>query len=200
MKNIILCIAALLLGSLTLTSLTDKYGLQVGETASDFKLKNVDGQLVSLADFEDAKGFVVNFTCNTCPFAKMYESRVVELQNELKAKDYVVINIMPNDPTMKAGDSFEEMKKRAKEVGYEYYLIDEKQDVFPQYGATKTPHVYVLDKDLTVQYIGAIDDNAQDEEAVTINYVLNAVEALEKGKSPDPNFTKAIGCSIKKKQ
>ncbi len=200
MKNIILCIAALLLGSLTLTSLTDKYGLQVGETAPDFKLKNVDGQLVSLADFEDAKGFVVNFTCNTCPFAKMYESRVVELQNELKAKDYVVINIMPNDPTMKAGDSFEEMKKRAKEVGYEYYLIDEKQDVFPQYGATKTPHVYVLDKDLTVQYIGAIDDNAQDEEAVTINYVLNAVEALEKGKSPDPNFTKAIGCSIKKKQ
>jgi peroxiredoxin len=200
MKNIILCIAALLLGSLTLTSLTDKYGLQVGETAPDFKLKNVDGQLVSLADFGDAKGFVVNFTCNTCPFAKMYESRVVELQNELKAKDYVVINIMPNDPTMKAGDSFEEMKKRAKEVGYEYYLIDEKQDVFPQYGATKTPHVYVLDKDLTVQYIGAIDDNAQDEEAVTINYVLNAVEALEKGKSPDPNFTKAIGCSIKKKQ
>ncbi|MEM1327393.1 MAG: thioredoxin family protein [Bacteroidota bacterium] len=200
MKNTFLFIAALFVGSISFISSTEKYGLQVGETAPDFELKNVDGKMVSLADFKEAKGFVVNFTCNTCPFAKMYESRVVALQDDLKEKDYVVINIMPNDTDMKPGDSFDEMKKRAKDIGYQYYLIDEKQEVFPKYGATKTPHVYVLDKDLTVQYIGAIDDNPQDADAVGVNYVMNAVDAIEKGQSPDPNYTKAIGCGIKVKQ
>ncbi|MEM0993134.1 MAG: thioredoxin family protein [Bacteroidota bacterium] len=174
-------------------------GLQVGDTAPDFSLKNVDGKMVTLADFEDAKGFVINFTCNTCPFAKMYEERIVQLQDKLEAKGYPIINIMPNDVSIKPGDSFAEMQKRAKKVGYNYYLIDEKQEIFPKYGASKTPHIYLLDKDLVVQYIGAIDDNAQDAESVTQNYVLDAVEALEKGAKPDPNFTKAIGCSIKKK-
>ncbi|MEL6718147.1 MAG: thioredoxin family protein [Bacteroidota bacterium] len=175
-------------------------GLQVGDTAPDFELKNVDGKMVSLADFEDAKGFVVNFTCNTCPFAKMYEGRIAKMQDKLEAKGYPVINIMPNDITIKPGDSFENMQKRAKEVGYKYYLMDAKQEVFKQYGAEKTPHVYLLDKDLKVRYIGAIDDNAQDADGVTQNYVMDAIMAVEEGKDPDPNFTKAIGCSIKVKQ
>ena len=192
-----LAIAAILV-SATLVS-TDKYGLQVGETAPDFSLKNIDGEMVSLADFEDVKGFIINFTCNTCPFAVMYEERVVQLQDKLEEKGYPVINIMPNDISIKPGDGFTEMQKRAKEVGYKYYLMDEKQEVFPKYGASKTPHIYLLDKDLVVQYIGAIDDNAQDADGVTQNYVMDAIMALEKGEKPDPNFTKAIGCSIKKK-
>ncbi|MEM9887309.1 MAG: thioredoxin family protein [Bacteroidota bacterium] len=193
----LIAVAAILASATSNTA--EKYGLQVGETAPDFSLKNVDGEMVSLSDFEDAKGFVVNFTCNTCPFAKMYEERIVQLQNQLEAKGYPVINIMPNDVSIKPGDSFTEMKKRAKKVGYKYYLIDEKQEVFPQYGASKTPHIYLLDKDLVVQYIGAIDDNAQDANSVTQHYVLDAVQALEEGKQPNPSFTKAIGCSIKKK-
>lgn len=192
----LIAIVALLASATLLT----KDGLQVGDTASDFKLKNVDGEMVSLADFEDAKGFVINFTCNTCPFAKMYEGRIAKMQDKLEAKGYPVINIMPNDVTMKPGDSFENMQKRAKEVGYKYYLIDETQEVFKQYGASKTPHIYLLNKDLTVKYIGAIDDNAQDADGVTQNYVMDAIAAVEAGKNPDPNFTKAIGCSIKVKQ
>lgn len=175
-------------------------GLKVGDKAPDFELKNVDGKMVSLSDFADAKGFVINFTCNTCPYAQMYESRIVELQNKLEKKGYPVINIMPNDVSIKPGDSFENMKKNAEKLGYNYYLIDEKQEVYPQYGATRTPHVFLLDKDLTVQYIGAIDDNAQDEDGVSVNYVEAAIKAIEAGKKPDPNFTKAIGCSIKVKK
>ena len=72
--------------------------------------------------------------------------------------------------------------------------------MYPQYGATRTPEIYLLDKDLTVRYTGAIDDNAQDAAAVTVQYVENAVAALEKGKSPEPAFVKAVGCSIKVKK
>ncbi|MEM8526693.1 MAG: thioredoxin family protein [Bacteroidota bacterium] len=192
----LIAVVALLVSATLLT----KNGLQVGDTAPDFRLKNVDGKMISLADFEEAKGFVINFTCNTCPFAVMYEERVAKLQDQLEAKGYPVINIMPNDISMKPGDSFENMQKRAKEVGYKYYLIDAEQEVFKKYGAEKTPHIYLLDKELMVKYIGAIDDNAQDADGVTQNYVMDAIAAVEAGKNPDPNFTKAIGCSIKVKQ
>ena len=106
--------------------------------------------------------------------------------------------INSNDPAVQEGDSFENMKKRVAEKGFPFvYLVDEGQKIYPQYGATKTPHVFLLDKDLKVQYIGAIDDNADSPEAVKTRYVANAINALEKGKSPDPNYTKAIGCPIK---
>ena len=176
-------------------------GLHIGDKAPDFKLMNVDGEAVSLADYKEANGFIVTFTCNHCPYAVMYEDRLIDLHNEFAPKGYPVIAINPNDPEVKPEDSFENMKVRAEEKNFPFpYLMDEGQKVFPKYGATKTPHVYVLDKDLVVQYIGAIDDNARDASAVEVRFVANAIAALEKGSKPDPAETKAIGCSIKSKK
>jgi hypothetical protein len=79
------------------------------------------------------------------------------------------------------------------------YLFDEQQTVYPKFGATRTPHVFLLDANKTVKYIGAIDDNPKDASNVKIHYVENAITAIDSGKNPDPSFTKAVGCSIKKK-
>lgn len=174
-------------------------GYQVGDKAADFKLKNVDGTMMSLADVKDAKGYIITFTCNHCPYSVLYEDRLIELHNEYAAKGYPVIAINPNDPAAQPGDGFEDMQVRAKEKGFPFaYLFDDGQKVYPKFGATRTPHVFLLDKDMVVQYIGAIDDNAKDADAVKTHYVKDAIEALEAGNTPDPSFTKAIGCSIKK--
>ena len=178
-------------------------GYDIGDKATDFKLKNVDGNMVSLADYEDAKGFIVIFTCNHCPYAIAYEDRIIELDKKYKALGYPVIAINPNDPDVQPGDSYEGMQERAKDKGFTFpYLYDKDQSTYPKYGATRTPHIYVLNKeggDMIVRYIGTIDDNYGDASAVKERYLANAVDALLAGKAPDPAVTKAIGCSIKKK-
>jgi peroxiredoxin len=179
-------------------------GYQVGDMAEDFTLKNIDGKMYSLKNDTTAKGFIVIFTCNHCPYAKAYEDRIIALDKKFKSQGYPVVAINPNDPNLVEEDNYVNMQKRAKEKGFTFpYLIDDKQEVFPKFGATKTPHVYILQKfnnDLIVQYIGAIDDNYEDEKAVKIKYVERGVEALLFGSAPDPSFTKAIGCSIKVKK
>ncbi|WP_066224424.1 thioredoxin family protein [Formosa haliotis] len=176
-------------------------GYKVGDIATDFKLENIDGKMVSLSDYKDAKGYIVIFTCNTCPYAVAYEDRIVALDKKYAALGYPVIAIMPNNTSVKPGDSMDAMKQRAKEKGFTFpYLIDAKQEIYPQYGATKTPHVYLLQKTKKgneVKYIGAIDDNFQDASDVKTKYVEQAVDALLQGKEIKEKETKAIGCSIK---
>lgn len=182
---------------------TERKGYKIGDEADDFKLKNVDGKMVSLADFKEAKGFIVVFTCNHCPYAKAYESRIIAIDKKYKAKGYPVIAINPNDPEVNAEDSYEKMIERAKEKGFTFpYLFDDGQEIYPLYGATRTPHVFILKKEgdkNIVSYIGAIDDNFEDPSAVKKKYVENAVDALLKGEKPNPDKTKAIGCTIKSK-
>lgn len=176
-------------------------GYKVGDYAEDFSLKNTDGKMVSMADFPDAKGFIVIFTCNHCPYSKLYEDRIIALDKKFKKKGYPVIAINPNDPEIEPDDSYEKMIIRAEEKGFTFpYLFDEGQKVFPKYGATRTPHVFLLNKEddkLKVAYIGAIDDNAKKPKEVKNAYLANAVRAVMKGDTPDPTVTKAIGCSIK---
>jgi peroxiredoxin len=182
---------------------TYSQGYSIGDKASDFKLKNVDGKQVSLSNYPDAKGFTVIFTCNHCPYAIAYQDRIIELDKKYKALGYPVVAINSNDPEIAPDDSYDKMIVRAKEKGFTFpYLFDETQDVYRKYGAKKTPHVYLLQKkgnDLVVQYIGAIDDNYQDASKVTNPYLANAIDALIAGKTPDPGMTKAIGCGIKDK-
>ena len=178
-------------------------GYKVGDKAADFKLQNVDGKYVSLADFDDARGFIVVFTCNGCPYAKAYQDRIIALDKKYKAKGYPIVAINPNDVDLRSEDKLEGMKKRSDEKGFTFpYLKDAKYEVYKTYGATRTPQIYVLEKDggeLVVKYIGTIDDNYQDASAVKEAYLANAVDALLAGNDPDPNSTKAIGCTIKQK-
>lgn len=176
-------------------------GYEIGDVATDFSLKNVDNKKVTLKDYEDAKGFIVIFTCNHCPYAVAYEDRIIALDKKYKKLGYPVIAINPNNPEKNKDDSFDKMIVRAKEKGFTFpYLFDEGQKIYPQYGATKTPHVYILEKTSKgniVKYIGAIDDNYEDEKEVKVKYVEDAVNSLLKGKEVEVKTTKAIGCSIK---
>ncbi len=133
-----------------------------------------------------------------------YEDRIVALDKEFKAKGFPVVAINPNDPVQYPEDSYENMKVRAKEKGFTFpYLFDEKQEIFPVYGATKTPHVYLLRNEngkFKVAYIGAIDNSSKDASLATEKYLESALNNLLAGKSPDPAETKAIGCSIKAKK
>lgn len=185
--------------SFTITQVNEGY--DIGEVATDFKLKNVDGKFVSLSDYKDVKGYIIIFSCNTCPYAVAYEDRIIMLDKKYKNHGYPIIAINPNNPKVSPGDSFDEMQTRAKEKGFTFpYVFDEKQEIFPQYGATKTPHVFLLEKTLkgnVVRYIGAIDDNYQDASAVKEKFLENAVDALLKKQEVPMAKTKAIGCTIK---
>lgn len=198
MKTIL---SALLLFAFTCSTFAQ--GLKVGDTAPSFNLKNIDDSMVSLDNFSKEKGVIVIFTCNHCPYSVAYEDRILAIDKEYKAKGYPVVAINPNDPISYPEDSFEAMKVRAQEKGFGFpYLFDEEQLIYPQYGATKTPHVYVLKntKDgFSVAYIGAIDNNSRDVSAVTEKYLTNAIDDLLAGKIPRLTSTKAIGCSIKPK-
>ncbi|MEO9968121.1 MAG: thioredoxin family protein [Reichenbachiella sp.] len=206
-KNVLLAIGLVAVAVVLFASenkeelVNPKVGYDVGDKVTDFKLKNIDGQSLSMADYKDAKGFIVVFTCNTCPFSKMYEKRIDLLNQKYQSKGYPVIAINSNDKTKQPGDSYEEMIKRAKDKSFSFpYLYDESQLVATTYGATRTPHVYVVTKnsdDLVVSYIGAIDDNHKDAAAVTKKYVEAAVDNLIDGKPVKTTFTKAIGCTIK---
>ena len=176
-------------------------GYKVGDKAMIFNLKNIDGKLVSLGQDASAKGYIVVFTCNTCPVAKAYEERVLDLHTAYAAKGFPVIAINSNDASLSPGDSYEQMQQRAKSKDYKFpYLIDETQEVAKTYGARSTPTVYVLkknEKEFTVAYMGAIDNNSQDASAATVQYVKSAVESLLADKPVEIPSAKAVGCGIK---
>jgi len=128
----------------------------------------------------------------------------MNLDKKYKSKGFPVIAISPNDPAVEPDDSFENMQKLSIEKKYSFpYLFDETQLTAKTYGATKTPHVYILQKvglEYVVKYIGAIDDNYEDEKSVKEKYVENALDNLIAGKPVNPETTKAIGCGIKWKK
>ena len=201
MRKFKIAFLVLAAGLITAFNTSSPAGYEIGSIATDFSLKNVDNKNVSLKDFKEAKGFIMIFTCNHCPYAIAYEDRIIALDKKYKKLGYPVIAINPNNPEKQKDDSFDKMQVRAKEKGFTFpYLFDDGQKIYPQYGATKTPHVYILqktDKGNVVKYIGAIDDNHSDETAVEQKYVENAVDALLKKQEVKVKTTKAIGCSIK---
>lgn len=201
MKNVILTTLFLVAFIVGGASTFDGPGYGIGDEVSDFTLTDVDGTQITLSDYMGEGGAVVIFTCNTCPWAVGYEDRIIQMHNDLAAKGWPVLAINPNDPDLKSGDSYEAMQARASEKEFTFpYVFDEQQEIFPLFGATKTPHVFVVDKEMKVRYIGGIDDSPQNAEDVEVNYVQAAVEAIAAGHDPDPSSTKAIGCGIKYKK
>lgn len=177
------------------------YSYKIGDLVSDFKLKNVDGKMVSLSDYNSYKGVIVIFDCNTCPYSKAYNQRIIDLNKKYASQGYPVITINPNDPGLSPGDSFNEMVSNAKKKKYSFpYLVDESQEIARKFGASNTPHVFVLQggsKEFRVAYIGTIDNNSRDATSATKRYVEEAVDALLAEKPVTTNRTKAIGCGIK---
>ena len=174
---------------------------KLGDTVGEFKLKNVDGKMVSLSDYKSSKGLIVIFDCNTCPYSQAYNDRILLLSKTYASKGFPVVAINANSPEISPGDSFEEMVAQAKEKGYDFpYLVDETQTVAKSFGATNTPHVFVLRNDnasFKVAYIGTIDNNSRDASAASKKYVEEAVNELLANKEVSTSKTKAIGCGIK---
>jgi len=187
-----------------LTGLGQSGNLKPGTPAPDFNLKNVNGETVSFASFQNVKGYIVVFTCNTCPVAKAYEQRVITLNKKYAPLGYPVIAINTNDPEVSPGDNFNAMVARAKEAGYKFpYLFDDGQKITNAYGARNTPTVFLVkrasDGNLIV-YNGAIDNDPEEDKTDRINYLEQALSAIEAGKEPAVASTKAIGCSVKRKR
>jgi peroxiredoxin len=177
--------------------------LKAGETAPDFKLKNVDNKEISFESYPKAKGFIVVFTCNTCPYAKAYEQRILELDAKFKSQGYPVIAINPNDPEASKADTFDKMQDLAKEKKYSFpYLFDHGQVVTDQYGAKHTPHLFVVsktEKGAVVEYTGAIDNDPEGTKSEKTKYVEEVVASLLNNKKPAITETKEIGCTVKRK-
>ena len=175
--------------------------MNLGQKAPDFKLKGTDGREHGLSDYQDKKAVIVVFSCNHCPYVKAYEGRMIEIQRDYAARGVQLLAINSNDADGYPEDSFEEMVKRANELGFNFpYLRDDSQGVARAYGATHTPHLFVFDKDRALAYTGKIDDNWQEPSKVKQRYLRDALDALVLGKKPSEPETHAIGCTIKWKR
>ena len=176
--------------------------LEPGDTAPTFNLKNVDGEMISPEDYPNAKGLIVVFTANTCPYAIAYEDRLIALGKKYNSKGYPVIAINPNSPIASSGDTFDKMQEKAKTKGFSFpYLFDEGQKVTNQYGAKVTPHIFLLEKEESqykVVYTGALDNDTQNVNSNKTLYVEDAISALEAGEEIKIASTKAIGCTVKR--
>jgi peroxiredoxin len=177
-----------------------KLNYGIGDKVSDFTLKNVDGKMVSLSGYNESKGVIVIFDCNTCPYSKAYNDRIIALNHRYASQGFPVVTINSNSREISSGDSFEEMVAQAKRKNYTFpYLADQTQRVARLFGATNTPHAFVLQRegeDFEVAYIGAIDNNARNASAADKKYVEEAVNALLAGQPVPTPKTKAVGCGI----
>lgn len=174
------------------------HGYNPGDKVADFTLTNFDGKSVALSDYKNQKGVIVIFDCNTCPYSKAYNERIINLHKTFAPKGFPVVAINANDGP---GDSFADNAARAKSKNYEFvYLQDKTQEVARAFGATNTPHVFVLERkggDFVVAYIGAIDNNSRNAAQADKKYVEDAVNAILNGESIPVARTRAIGCGIK---
>ena len=200
MKKIILLV---MLAFSAFLSQAQNATLKAGDTAPDFKLKNVDGKEISFASYPNAKGFIVVFTCNTCPYAVAYEQRIIDLDNKFRSQGYPVIAINPNDPEAQPDDAFNKMQDLAKNKKYPFpYLFDAGQKVTDQFGAKRTPHIFIVSKSAkgnVVEYVGAIDNDPEGNKTEKIKYAEDVIASLKNNQKPTITQTKEIGCTVKRK-
>ncbi len=199
--------------TLLLTAFVNRYGsehktLEIGMAAPDFKLKGVNGKTYSLASFAKANILVIIFTCNHCPTAQAYEDRIIKLTSDYNSKNVAVVAIMPNDPAClrldeldfsDLGDSYEEMKTRAKEKNFNFpYLYDgETETASSSYGPVATPHVFIFDSSRKLRYEGRVDDMESPFKTPNSTDARNAIDALFANREVPVAKTKVFGCSIK---
>jgi len=193
MKTVVTALVVVLLAASAMA-----LGLGDGIPMGDVKMKNVDGNEVSIAAVKGAKGTLVVFTCNHCPYARAWEGRLAELGNTFQTRGIGVILINSNDAAEYEEDSFENMQVRAAKLGLKVpYVVDATSDVARAFGAGKTPEIYLFDAAGKLVYQGTVDDNAEKPEAVTKTYLRDALTAVVAGQVPEVQQTKALGCSIK---
>ena len=190
-------ISLILIGCLTILSAKE---LDLGSILplGDIKMADISGKDVSLNDAKGKNGLLVIFSCNTCPWVIAWEDRYVELADTYKDKGVGIVAINSNETQFENVDSMEEMQEHAKEQGYNfYYTMDNGSKLASEFGATRTPHIYLFDNKDKLVYRGAIDDNARKPDKVENTYLADAIDNMLAGSAIDPTATKALGCAIK---
>lgn len=171
--------------------------LNIGSKVPEFELTSVNEKSYSLANFEDKEGIIIVFGCNHCPYVVANEDRLIEIQNDY-ADQIQVLEINSNDAVNYPEDSFEKMKIRAKEKGFNFhYLRDETQEIAKAFGATHTPEIFLVNKNKELVYHGKIDDNWQAPSQVRTKYLRNAIDEMLSNKEISIPETFSIGCTIK---
>lgn len=174
------------------------FTLQIDETAPDFSLPATDGKTYSLHDFDDTPVLVIFFTCNHCPYVIGSDEVTRQTAEKFAPKGVRFVGINSNSPNTYAEDSFDHMVKRMKEKKFPWlYLYDRSQDTARAYGALRTPHFYVFNKDRKLVYTGRGVDNPRDTSKMTVNDLENALTELLAGKSISKPVTNPIGCNVK---
>jgi len=203
MKKLPILILILLIG--TLTAFIDDgnkpHPIEIGTEAPmiDYKMTDISGEEVTLGNMKQDNGMLVIFSCNTCPFVIKWEDRYPKLAELCGKNNIGMVAVNSNEAKREDDDSLEEMQKHAKEKGYKFfYAVDNQSELAKGFGATKTPQIFLFDKNMKLAYTGAIDDNLKDATKVEKHYLSDAIAKMVAGKKIDPNTTKAIGCSIKK--
>jgi peroxiredoxin len=193
--------ALIILFLFSIVNITVAQDQVIGTEIKDFRLLSTDGDSVSLSDFPDAKGFIIIFTSNHCPFAKLYPQRLNDLHNIFSVQQVPLLAIRSTDVTLMKDDSFEKMQKLARLENLEYpYLADDSQETGRNFKAEKTPHAFVIWKvnnKWIIRYSGAIDDNGAEPENVKRAYVKEAVDSLLLNRDVTIPVTKSVGCVIK---
>ena len=185
---------------LFMSFINNKNEIPSEKSVRDFNLMNVDGKPVSLSDYPDAKGFIIIFTCNHCPFAKLYPQRMNELNIKYRDLGVPLIAVSSTDTTEFEEDSYTKMIRKSESENFNFpYLLDGEQTVAKDFGAQKTPHAFVIWKEnneWVIKYNGAIDDNGAEPDKVIKKYADDAVDALLTGSEVKVKETKSIGCQI----
>jgi peroxiredoxin len=174
--------------------------LEIGKAipSADVKMMDVSGKEISLADAKGENGLLVMFSCNTCPYVKLSESRIKELSKVAKANKVGMVLINSNEAQRSDEDSFDAMKQYATAQGYDFnYVVDKNSKIADAFGATRTPHCFLFDKKGLV-YRGAIDDNIRDANDAKEHFLKDAIVAVGTGKAVKTSATKSVGCSIKR--
>jgi peroxiredoxin len=162
------------------------------------KMKDVSGKEIALSDVKTTKGLLVIFSCNTCPYVKLSEARIKEIQNICKKDEIGIIIVNSNEGQRDSDDSFEAMKKYAELQAYSApYVVDAKSKLADAFGAGRTPQCFLFNSQKLI-YKGAIDDNVKDVKLAKQNYLKDAIKALNEGKAVPVEITKSIGCTIKR--
>lgn len=198
---VVALIAVLSLGAFTNDPTGVKEELELGSKAplTAVKMLDISGSKLSLSDVKGSNGLLVVFSSNTCPWVLAWEDRYLTIAELAKEKGIGMIVINSNEGSRNGEDSYDEMQKHAKEKGYTFpYVVDENHVLADEYGATKTPHIYLIDRNNILVYRGAIDDSARDLTKIENHYLADAITALVAGQKIKTTTSKALGCTIKR--
>lgn len=175
--------------------------LEIGDKApqTNLEVEDTSGRTLTLEEVAGDNGLLVMFSCNTCPWVAKWEDRYNGLSDLAEANNIGMVALNPNERIRNRGESMDDMKKRAQKQNYNFpYALDKDHVIADAFGATRTPEVFLFDADMTLVYHGAIDDNADDANAVEATYAVDAINQLISGSEISKKETKSLGCTIKR--